>query len=164
MFKRLIRLIKIGILAGLILFALIQIIPYGRSHTDPPVTDPVAWNSPQTEQLAMQACGDCHSNQTTWPWYSNIAPISWVVQHHVDHGRQILNFSDIGSSSQRGVDRAARAVESGHMPPAYYTIMHPNANLSAADTQKLIDGLKATFGNQVGATSGAWSPPGSGSP
>ena len=132
------------------MFALIQFIPYGRSHSDPPATHPVTWDSPQTEQLAMQACGDCHSNQTTWPWYSNIAPISWVVQEHVDHGRQILNFSDF-SQNQRGADRAARAVQNGNMPPGYYTLIHANARLTDAQKQQLIQGLIATFGNQRGS-------------
>ncbi len=152
LFRQLIRLIKIGVIAGIIGFALIQLIPYGRNHNDPAVSHAVTWNSPQTEQLAMQACGDCHSNQTTWPWYSNIAPISWVVQEHVDHGRQILNFSDIRSSSRRGIDRAAQAVQNGNMPPGYYTMMHPTARLSDAEKQQLIDGLRATFGTQVGSS------------
>ncbi len=153
LFRQLIRLIKIGVVAGIVGFALIQLIPYGRSHSDPPASHPVTWNSPQTEQLAMKACGDCHSNQTSWPWYSNIAPISWVVQEHVDHGRQILNFSNISSSSQRGIDRAARAVQNGNMPPGYYTMMHPGARLSDAEKQQLIDGLRATFGTQIGSSS-----------
>ncbi len=152
MVKLLIRLLKIGIPAGLILFALIQFIPYGRSHNDPAATNPVTWDSPQTEQLAMQACGDCHSNQTTWPWYSNIAPISWLVQEHVDHGRQILNFSNF-SPNQRGADRAARAVQNGSMPPSYYTLIHANARLTDTQKQQLIQGLIATFGNQRGLKS-----------
>ncbi len=154
MFKLAIRLIKIGIPAGLILFALIQFVPYGHSHTNPPVTHPVTWNSPQTQQLAMQACGDCHTNQTTWPWYSNIAPFSWLIQRDVVKGRSIVNFSDF-STSQRGADRTVRAVESGHMPPFYYTFMHPKSQLSADQKQKLIDGLQATFGSQIGSSKSA---------
>ena len=152
MLKLLIRLLKIGIPAGLILFALIQLIPYGRTHSDPAATNPVTWDSPQTQQLAMQACGDCHSNQTTWPWYSNIAPISWLVQEHVDHGRQILNFSNF-SPNQRGADRAARAVQNGSMPPSYYTLIHANARLTDAQKQQLIQGLIATFGSERGLKS-----------
>lgn len=146
----LVRWIKIGVIAGLAGFLLIQLIPYGRGHSDPPGSHPVTWDSPQTEQLAMRSCGDCHSNQTSWPWYSNIAPISWVVQQHVDQGRQILNFSNF-SPNQRGAERAARSVERGNMPPGYYTLMHPGARLSAAETQQLIDGLRATFGAEAGS-------------
>ncbi len=143
-------MILIGIPAGLIFFVLIQFVPYGRTHTDPPATHPVTWNSPETQQLAMQACGDCHSNQTTWPWYSNIAPFSWLIQRDVVKGRTILDFSSF-STSQRRADRAAQAVESGRMPPFYYTFMHPKSQLTADQKQKLIDGLKATFGGETGS-------------
>lgn len=150
MFKSLIRLIKIGIPAGLIFFVAIQLIPYGRSHADPPVSHPVNWNSPQTQQLAMQACGDCHSDQTTWPWYSNVAPFSWLIQRDVVKGRSILNFS--AYTPTRRSDRAVKAIESGQMPPFYYTFMHPKSQLTADQKQKLIDGLRATFGNQIGSS------------
>ncbi|MGA7671851.1 MAG: heme-binding domain-containing protein [Nitrolancea sp.] len=152
LFKVLFRLVKIGVVAGIAGFVLIQFIPYGRSHNDPPATNPVTWDSPQTKQLAMEACGDCHSNQTTWPWYSNIAPMSWLVQEHVDHGRQILNFSNF-SPNQRGADRAARAVQNGSMPPGYYTLIHGTARLTDAQKQQLIQGLIATFGSQRGSAS-----------
>ena len=76
------------------LFLLVQAVPYGRSHTNPPTTAEPTWNSPETRELAARACFDCHSNLTTWPWYSNIAPVSWLVQRDVTGGRSALNFSD----------------------------------------------------------------------
>src|SRR5690606_6317145 len=79
---------------GLAALALaIQLIPGGRNHDTPPVTEEPAWDSPRTRELAVIACFDCHSHETRWPWYSNIAPVSFFVQDHVDEGRAMLNFS-----------------------------------------------------------------------
>ena len=77
---------------GLVLVA--QLIPYGRNHRNPPIVAEPTWNSPSTRALAERACFDCHSNETRWPWYSHVAPTSWLVQNHVDEGREVLNFSD----------------------------------------------------------------------
>ena len=57
-----------------------SIVPFGHSHTNPPVTKEPAWNSPDTRALVQRACFDCHSNQTTWPWYSHVAPVSWLCK------------------------------------------------------------------------------------
>jgi hypothetical protein len=81
-------LVRWGLIGAVILLVGIQVIPYGRSHTNPPVTGEPAWDSPKTRELAVRACYDCHSNQTVWPWYSHIAPISWLVQQDVDEGRR----------------------------------------------------------------------------
>src|SRR5690348_18457917 len=94
------------VLAAIVLFGLIQLIPYGHNHTNPPVAQEPTWDSPQTRDLAVRACFDCHSNETVWPWYSNIAPLSWLIQHDVDEGRQNLNFSD-WNGSQRRANQAA---------------------------------------------------------
>jgi hypothetical protein len=67
---------------------LIQLVPYGHDHANPSGGQPIAWDSPRTEQLMTDACMDCHSNLTHWPWYSNIAPISWLVQKDVEDGRE----------------------------------------------------------------------------
>ena len=69
---------------GVIVFAAIQLVPFGHDHTNPPVVAEPAWDSPETRAFAVTACFDCHSNQTVWPWYSNIAPVSWLVQRDVD--------------------------------------------------------------------------------
>jgi hypothetical protein len=88
--KRLIVLIG---LVGVLGFLAIQLVPYGRDHTNRPVTGEPKWDSPATRADAVTACFDCHSNQTVWPWYSNIAPMSWLIQHDVDEGRAALNWS-----------------------------------------------------------------------
>ena len=134
-----------GVVAVVIFFGLIQLIPYGHNHTNPTAREVVQWDSQQTHDLLVRACYDCHSNESVWPWYSNIAPVSWLVQHDVEEGRQNLNFSE-PLRQQRRSGEANKAVQSGHMPPAIYLIMHPSANLNATEKKQLIDGLLATFG------------------
>ena len=89
-----IRWIGLAVLALVLLFGLIQLLPYGHNHNNPPVQQEPAWDSPQTQALAKRACYDCHSNESVWPSYSNVAPISWLVQHDVDDGRRRLNLSE----------------------------------------------------------------------
>src|SRR5437899_832060 len=119
--KRWLSIIGVGI--GL--FLLIQLIPFGHDHTNLPVTQEVKWDSAQTRDLAVRACYDCHSNQTVWPWYSNVAPLSWKIQQDVNEGRQRLNFSE-WELSQRNAGSAARQVENGNMPPGLYVVLHPS--------------------------------------
>jgi hypothetical protein len=132
------------VLGGISVLLLAQVLPYGRSHANPRVQVEPIWNSPTTRTLAARACFDCHSNLTTWPWYSNVAPVSWLVQRDVDGGRAALNFSE-WSRPQDGAGDAAEAVAGGSMPPWYYVLMHPNAKLSSAERQVLVDGLLATL-------------------
>ncbi len=132
------------------LFALIQFIPYGRSHTNPQVVAEPAWNSATTRDLAVAACFDCHSNETTWPWYTNVAPVSWLAQRDVDSGRGRLNFSEWTGTAGREQGEVAEAVQGGEMPPSYYVLMHPNARLTAAEKDALVQGLQATFNAQAG--------------
>jgi mono/diheme cytochrome c family protein len=134
------------IIAGIVvLFAAIQLVPYGRDHTNPAVQQEPNWNSPQTRQIAAVACFDCHSNQTQWPWYSNIAPVSWLIQHDVEEGRQALNFSEWGNRHAE-VDEIPEVIRRGAMPPSYYGLIHPSAKLTSAQTEALVQGIQATFG------------------
>ena len=143
-----------GLFAILVLaLIVIQFMPYGRNHTNPPVTGSPTWVSPEVEQLARRACFDCHSNETKWPWYANVAPVSWRVQHHVDEGREHLNFSEF-DKPQRDADEAAEMVASGEMPLRDYLLAHPEARLSDAETTQLIDGFKAMFGESSHARGG----------
>jgi hypothetical protein len=135
-----------ALLAGAILVVLAQVVPYGRSHSNPPTTAEPRWNSAQTRELAARACFDCHSNLTSWPWYSNVAPVSWLVQRDVDGGRAALNFSE-WNKPQDGAGDVTEAISSGSMPPWFYPLLHPKANLSTTDQQRLIAGLAATFRN-----------------
>ena len=96
----------------------------------------------------MSLCKDCHSNQTEWPWYSNIAPVSWFVQDDVDQGRSRFDVSEWGRSKRNKGKAAADEVRKGDMPLPKYTILHSNARLTSDEKQKLIDGLIKTFGEE----------------
>jgi hypothetical protein len=135
----------LGALGLVAVFALIQLIPYGPSHTNPPVTREPAWNSTQTRELAARACFDCHSNLTKWPWYSNVAPISWLVQRDVDGGRSQFNFSEWDKPQDISAGDLADSIRGGSMPPWFYTIIHPSAKLTAAEKDALMRGLSATL-------------------
>ena len=137
-----------AIVALIVLFVLIQLVPYGRNHTNPPVQAEPQWDSPETRALAKRACFDCHSNETVWPWYSNIAPISWLTQRDVDEGRQKLNFSEWNRPQE--VDEVIEVIQKGEMPPKIYLLTHPQARLTQAEKEKLIRGLQATLGVQGG--------------
>ena len=128
-------------------FLLIQLIPYDRDHTNPQVLAEPRWDNPQTRTYFMLACGDCHSNETVWPWYSNIAPISWLVQHDVDEGREYLNISEWGTREFEA-EEAAEVYKEGEMPPIQYYPTHPEARLSAAERSTFMQGLVNTFGNE----------------
>lgn len=142
--------IAIGILV--VLFLAIQLIPVQR--TNPPVVTQIKWDSPTTQALFTRACADCHSNQTVWPWYSKIAPVSWLVARDVNDGRRRWNISDLTGSQNtsqfgfeggRGTRNVGEVIQSGRMPMSIYLIMHPTANLSPTEKQALITGLQATL-------------------
>lgn len=123
----------------------IQLVPYRVQN--PPVTQDAEWDSAETRALAERACFDCHSNQVKTPWYGYVAPVAWVVRHHVDEGREHLNFSEM-DTPQRDAGEAAEEAEEGHMPPDYYLKMHPEARFTPEETQALVEGLEATFGRE----------------
>ena len=82
-----------GLVAGVALLAVIQVVPYGRDHSNPPVLNAARFSDPQVRQIVADSCNDCHSNLTKWPWYTNIAPASWLVQNDVEGGRRRMNLS-----------------------------------------------------------------------
>ncbi|MBW2494046.1 MAG: heme-binding domain-containing protein [Deltaproteobacteria bacterium] len=133
--------------AVLALLVLMQFVPYGKNHENPPVAGEPAWDTPRTRELFFAACKDCHSNETTWPWYASIAPVSWLVYHDVEEGRSEFNVSRWGQGKQEA-DEAAKMVRKGKMPPRYYLPAHPEARLGDTDERDLIRGLVATFGEE----------------
>lgn len=142
------RKLALGLSVPVLLFAAIQLVPYGRAHTNPPDGTLIAFDSPRTEELAKRACFDCHSNRTKWPWYSNLAPISWRIQTHVDEGREHLNLTAFDAASERMADAAGEAgevIEKREMPPADYLLAHPEARLTAAEKLELAAGLDRTL-------------------
>lgn len=128
---------------GAVVLAL-QLVPYGRDHGSPPVTRDAPWATAEGRRLAVAACYDCHSNETRWPLYSYVAPMSWLVQRDVERGRAELNFSTWDGDS----DDLADVVEDGEMPPRNYTLLHRDARLSAEERAALIRELEALAGDE----------------
>ena len=131
---------------GVGLLGVAQLVPYGRDHTNPPTLAEPAWDSAGTRTLFFRVCVDCHSNETSWPWYSFVAPASWLVQYDVDEGRSHFNVSEWGRAEQHG-DEAAGKVRDDEMPPWFYRPRHPNARLPQNERDQLITGLEGTFGS-----------------
>jgi hypothetical protein len=144
MMGRVLRWILVG---AALLFLAIQVVPYGRRHTNPPVRVEPRWDNAGTRAMAVRACFDCHSNETVWPWYSHVAPVSWLNQRDVDKGRRKLNFSE-WEQPQRKAYESAKTVRKGKMPPWFYNAIHPDARLTPAEAQALIQGLEATLGTR----------------
>lgn len=140
------KTLKIILIAVVGVLLLIQLVPYGRDHSNPPVVQEPDWDSLRTRALAVRACFDCHSNETRWPWYSHVAPVSWLVQRDVDEGRRIVNFSEWHRAYEEASESAETVVE-GEMPPWYYGILHPPAELTREEKTALVRGLDATFGS-----------------
>lgn len=139
------KIIAALLIAGIILFVSIQFIPSSLSHHNPPVTGEPQWNSAETRATFFKACADCHSNETRFPWYSTVAPVSWLVDDDVQSGRKHFNISEWDQRRWNG-DEAAEEVRHGSMPPGLFLLMHPDANLKAAEKKKFIEGLTSTFG------------------
>lgn len=135
------RILVVG-LAG---FLLIQLVPYGRDHDNPATAREPAWDTDATRNLAVRACFDCHSNVTEWPWYTDVAPVSWLVQHDVDEGRQALDFSEWQRPQKANLAEVVEALREREMPPRYYRVLHADARLSATERQDLEQGLTRTW-------------------
>ncbi len=125
-----------AVLAGL--FVAIQFVPVNR------VNPPVETDAPSTAEahaVLKRACYDCHSNETVWPWYSHVAPVSWLVARDVSKGREELNFSTWNRlDTQERVKilkKSWEEVQDGEMPLWFYLPPHPSARLTAADREVL---------------------------
>lgn len=145
-YKKLFTVVLIALVIGLIV---IQFIPSSFSRVNPPVTGEPAWDSPETRATFMTACADCHSNQSRFPWYSTIAPGSWLIENDIQNGRRHFNISE-WDRSQRGGDDAAREVQRGSMPIGPYLLLHPEANFTVEQKVKFVQGLMKTFGGESG--------------
>jgi len=141
-----IKVVLVVVVVLLVGFVAIQFVPVQR--TNPPVVTQLDWDSAQTQALAQRACMDCHSNETRWPWYSYVAPVSWLVAHDVEEGRREVNFSQLSTNANslsRMGQRVERAIQSGNMPPVQYFPTHPDAQLAADEKQAFIVGMLKTL-------------------
>ena len=131
--------LRIGLTATAV-FVLLQFKQPERSN--PPVVSEID-APPEIARILERACYDCHSNRTTWPWYANVAPVSWWVADHVEEGRGDLNFTDWPVFDFEAIEHGLRDIDqqvsSGEMPLPAYLWLHPEARLSDADRDRLLD-------------------------
>jgi Haem-binding domain len=121
-------------------------------RTNPPLEGDLA-APPQINMLLRRACYDCHSNETRWPWYTYIAPVSWLIAHDVERGRQELNFSEwesyYAATRRRKLQWMDRALREENMPPWTYRVLHPGAGLTPQDLTVLEQWIEAEINNQA---------------
>ena len=143
--KKIKLIVKWGCIVIFVLFLLIQFIPIDRNN--PPVESEVPATL-EVRSILKRSCYDCHSNETIWPWYSRVAPVSWLVIYDVNEGRNELNFSTWNkySSSKKAkkLKEVAEEIEEGEMPLWIYLPTHPNARLSLEDRKILQTWLQST--------------------
>jgi hypothetical protein len=140
------RILRMAAIIGAAAFVVIQFVPYGWWHENPPVVQDTPWPNARSEQVARVSCYDCHSNESKWPVYSYVAPMSWLVHKDVAEGRDELNFSE-WPLNEKQLDDAVDVVEDDAMPPSQYTLIHRNARLTPAEAQVLIAALEALGGS-----------------
>lgn len=144
--RKLFRVLRWVVIGGVCCFIVAQF--FGPAKTNPASEPTQSIDSrvqvtPQVAAIFDRSCNDCHSNKTRWPWYSNVAPVSWFVINHVNEARQNLNFSEWGRYTERDADgmlkQICREVKAGAMPLSSYTPLHPGSTLSPEDVKTLCD-------------------------
>ena len=143
MTRRFVRRTTVALIGGALAIQLAR-----PARTNPP-TDPartmkaIALVTPEADAVLKRACRDCHSNDTRWPWYSNVAPISWFVIDHVNHGRRHFNYSDWAEYDHDQVPRLLKNMctmtRKGEMPIASYRWLHPEARITDRDIVELCE-------------------------
>ena len=130
----------------LVAFVGIQFIPTNRNQSNEVLSSDISltYDVPENIQSILKtSCYDCHSNNTEYPWYNKIQPISWLLEGHVEEGKSDLNFSEFGSYSIRRQKSKLRSMESqiehDEMPLSSYTLMNRNAKISDQEKLLLID-------------------------
>lgn len=146
-FARIIGTGALGVGAALLLM---QIVP--TPHDNPPVVGDIG-APPPVAAVLRTSCYDCHSNETHWPFYSRVAPVSWLLARQVARGRQELNFSEWQSyfpaTRKRKLLWIGRSLREEVMPPVSYRLLHPSGRLSAADRTALEQWINGALAEQV---------------
>ena len=124
------------------MFIGMQFVPTpGVSRASTPTPHTAEMIDPQIGRILNRSCQDCHSSRTVWPWYSRVAPVSWVISKHVVEGREVLDFNEWATQPPSEGERMliCAAVSDGAMPLHQYTAIHRNARLSKQDVQSICD-------------------------
>ena len=141
---------RLFFLVALVALLIIQFIPVDRSVAKVEELSDIFSEyqaSEEIQSLVKAACYDCHSLKTKYPWYSQIAPVSWWMKHHVDEGREHLNFSVWSKYSPKKADHkleeCIEEVQEGEMPLSSYTLTHGDAKLSTDQKNTLVNFFKS---------------------
>lgn len=141
--RRILQLVSAAIIVSIVV---IQFVGPARSNPVAPEAQSVGVHlqmSPQASAIVERSCADCHSNNTRWPWYSRVAPVSWFVIDHVNHGRSHLNFSEWGRYTPKEqvelLHSICKEVKYGTMPLRSYLRIHTDAKLGAGDVKILCE-------------------------
>lgn len=136
-------LLKKIILVLIIVFIGIQFVPVERNN--PPINGEISTPA-EIKGILEKSCYDCHSNKTTWPWYSYVAPVTFLVTSDVEHGRKHINFTEWNKYSSNDkkeiIEECIEEIEEGNMPRPIYTLFHPAAKLNSVQIKKLQDWAK----------------------
>lgn len=140
------KVLKWVLIVLVVLFAAAQFYRPNLSAQPPDESKSMKANTqmpPEVASILERSCNDCHSSKTQWPWYAQVAPVSWYLKNHVDEGRRELSMSEWGTYPQKKAVRKLGAmceqVEKGEMPLKSYLLLHPSAKLSDADRKTLCD-------------------------
>ena len=143
------KIIKKILFIGLIIFLLMQLYQPARNESfeqDITANFTKVYNVPKNvEAILRTSCYDCHSNNTNYPWYSNVQPVGFFMEHHIKEAKEDLNFSEWGNYSKRKqenkLDRIVKQIKSDEMPLASYTLIHKNARLTTVQKEEIMDWL-----------------------
>ena len=140
------RIAKWLIICLVVLFLAIQFVRPARTNPAVDESQTIFARTQMTPQVAAifnRSCADCHSNKTVWPWYTNVAPVSWFIVNHVNEARPLLNLSEWGKLDRdrqsRKLQQICDQVSDGAMPLSTYTPLHPGSKLTPADVKVLCD-------------------------
>ena len=143
------KIIKKILFIGLIIFLLMQLYQPARNESfeqDITANFTKVYNVPKNvEAIVRTSCYDCHSNNTNYPWYSNVQPVGFFMEHHIKEAKEDLNFDEWGKYSKRKqenkLDRIVKQIKSDEMPLALYTLIHKNARLTTVQKEEIMDWL-----------------------
>ena len=146
------KIIKKILFIGLIIFLLMQLYQPARNESfeqDITANFTKVYNVPKNvEAILRTSCYDCHSNNTNYPWYSNVQPVGFFMEHHIKEAKEDLNFDEWGKYSKRKqenkLDRIVKQIKSDEMPLASYTLIHKKAILTASQKKEVLDWINKT--------------------
>ncbi len=148
-FWKTLRLLIISSSGLVLVFVALQTLPVWEfapmmDPRNPPVRYEIQWAPPETAHIMETVCYTCHSNETEYPLYMRIAPLSWIAARNVNEGRARLNFSEQPLDTIN-MNLLIAMIQADVMPPPAYRLTHPEANLTPEQKQRLIEGIQTTF-------------------